>query len=149
MKAGQIDLFTKRVRRAPPALEFAFTVAVADLLRWQAAPGWRWSHFPSGENRDHKINPKTGQRWSPTGARLKRMGVQSGWPDFILLGPLHDDYARPLGPFFLELKRQGRGKLSDEQKAFRNWCFSNFYPWALAKTFEEAKEQLQIWGVLK
>lgn len=150
MKVGQIDLFTKRVRKPPPALEFGFTASVADLLRWQGAPGRQWTHMPSGENRDHAIS-KAGKRYSPTGARLKRMGVQKGWPDFILLAPFDEE----VSPFirkavhFLELKRGSRGSLSDEQKAFRNWCFSNFYPWALAKTFEEAEKQLKAWGALR
>jgi hypothetical protein len=141
-KLGQIDLFTKRVRKPAAPLEFAFAVSVADLLRWEAAPGWQWSHYPAGENRDHKVNAK-GQRWSPSGARLKRMGVQRGWPDFILIGP------RGKGVHFLELKRRGKGRLSDEQEEFRDWCREHGYPWCCTTSFDEVRAQLKSWGALK
>jgi hypothetical protein len=41
-----------------------------------ARPGVLWSHFPSGESRDAR-----------TGAKLKHMGLQPGWPDFIIIVP--------------------------------------------------------------
>jgi hypothetical protein len=43
---------------------------VLDLLRGSA----------DGEKRDHTVNAR-GVRYSPTGVKLKRMGVQPDWPD--------------------------------------------------------------------
>jgi hypothetical protein len=67
-----------RARRdvAPRPKELALQMQVADLLRRFARTDWRWSHFPAGEHRDVR-----------TAAKLKAMGVQRGWPDFILLDP--------------------------------------------------------------
>ena len=90
-------------------MEFSIHVQLADILRRWCNPQWRWTHFPSGETRgDHRVNPKTGKRYSLTGARLKRMGTQPGWPDFQFFGPQRQT-------FFLELKRLKRGVVSDEQ----------------------------------
>jgi hypothetical protein len=72
---------------------------LASLLKRQARPDWRWTHFPAGEARDKR-----------QAAKLKAMGLRPGWPDFLLLPPsglLH----------CLELKRQDED-LSDEQGEF-------------------------------
>lgn len=119
-----------RRRKAPVPLENQTTVAVADALTIAARPGWLWTHFPAGELR-HPI----------VGVRLQHMGLQRGWPDFILLSPI----ARP---HFLELKRGDLGQLTVEQEDFRDWCLAKGAPWALARTFEDAVEQLTKWGVL-
>jgi hypothetical protein len=134
-RLGQINLFTRRVSRPPPAPEFNTHCMIADLLRRFANPGWRWWHIPSGEKR------------SPaTGARLKRMGVQRGLPDFELLAPLGASWrARP---HFLELKRRG-GALSEEQKEFAAWCGANDVPYAVVKSFDEALTQLKAWGAVR
>lgn len=120
----------RKPRRAPVPLENQTTVAVADALAVAARPGWQWSHFPAGEHR-HPI----------VGARLQKMGLQRGWPDFILLSPT-------VVPHFLELKRGDLGRLSAEQEDFRDWCLDRRARWALARSFDEAVEQLALWGVL-
>ena len=129
-RAGQPDLFTRRVRRAPPAPEFSIHVMVADVLDRWASPGWRFTHFPSGELRN-KI----------TAARLKRMGLKPGWPDFILLSP--DALAH-----FLELKRRGR-KLSGDQDGFADWCAAHGYPFAMTDDFGVALATLKTWGAVR
>lgn len=133
MKKGQLNLFTRRVRAAPPPLEFAFTATVADYLRWHCKPDWRWTHIGHGEKR------------SPaTGARLKRMGVQPGWPDFILCSPIPSSLAH-----FLELKRRGKGRLSEDQERFQGWCISNGYPHLVSSSFEEVVTWLKAIEALK
>jgi hypothetical protein len=105
----QLSLFKGKRQRGvhPPApKEFSIHCMVADDLRRFCPLDWRWTHFPAGE-----------ARTETTGARLKRMGTQPGWPDFILLSPA--------GRFHgLELKRRGNA-LSDTQLAFRAWCWSH------------------------
>jgi hypothetical protein len=103
----------------PRPLELQLHMAVADVLRRFARPDWRWSHFPAGEHRDVR-----------TAAKLKAMGVQRGWPDFVLFDPSGRLHA-------LELKRQGE-RLTDEQKDFWRWCADRAVPHAVAQTPDEA-----------
>ena len=60
----------------PPPLERKVHIALADTLRAACRPDWWWSHIPSGEHRSEK-----------TGALLKRMGMQRGMLDFLLISP--------------------------------------------------------------
>ena len=134
-RLGQIDLFTRRVRAVEhqrSATEFQLACSVADALRRWIAPGWRWSHFPAGEERPTKASE-----------RLKRMGLQPGWPDLILLRPMG------LGPCFLELKRLARGRLSDEQLDFAIYCHSHGYPYETADSIETALAVLRAWKALR
>jgi hypothetical protein len=120
----------RRVRKAPPPLEFRSHCVVADYLGYLISPGWLWTHFPSGENRTEA-----------TGARLKRMGLQKGWPDFILISPTGIFHA-------LELKRPG-GTLTPEQKDFRLHCIAHGWPYSLAYSVDEAKAVLNAWGAIR
>lgn len=84
-------------RRASP--EYVLTVAVAKALRAHLdIRGVKWTHFPAGE-----------KRTGATGAKLKRMGMQPGWPDFQIIG--HG--GQYIG---IELKA-GKGGLNPNQKA--------------------------------
>ena len=65
--------------KAPPPKELSLHIALADHLRAFARPDWRWSHFPAGEIRDRRH-----------AAKLKAMGLQRGWPDFLLIAPAVD-----------------------------------------------------------
>jgi hypothetical protein len=128
-RAGQIDLFTRRVRKLPPPKEFAIHCMVADDLERWCKPTWRYTHIPNGE-----------LRAPATAGRLKRMGVMPGWPDFFLLGPD--------GPHCLELKRQGED-LSPSQEAFRDFCKAVGTPYEVADSYKKAVDILTGWGVLK
>lgn len=112
-------------------LEVQTHVAVADALRIASVPGWLWSHFPAGENRD-----------SATGAKLQRMGLKRGWSDFVLISPSGVHH-------WLELKRGTRGKLKPEQSEFALHLLNRGVPWAVAYSFDEAVRILTGWGALK
>jgi len=115
--------------RLADASEYAVTVAVADLLRVAANPGWLWSHFPAGE-----------YRTGATGARLWRMGLQKGWSDFFLISPqglLH----------VLELKTL-TGTVQPEQKKFLTAMGERNIPNAVARGVDEAFAQLFAWDVI-
>lgn len=79
-----------------------------------------------------------------TGARLKRMGTQAGWPDLILIAPKDHATQRP---YFLELKRRG-GKLTEHQAGLALWCKLNDCPHEVADSYEAAIKILQRWGAL-
>jgi hypothetical protein len=131
-RRGQIDLFTKRVRQVPAAPEFSMQAMLADILSKWMSRDWRYTHIPLGE-----------YRADATAARLKRMGVIAGWPDFILLSPKPRSLAH-----FLELKRRG-GTLSDSQELFAAYCTEHGYPFACVDRFDDAVNILKQWGALR
>ncbi len=137
MKQGSLPLFPSRGKprayrepKAPAPKEFVLHRAVADHLRAFARPDWRWTHFPAGEKRDPH-----------TAAKLKAMGLQRGWPDFLLIAP---------GGFLhaLELKRRGE-TMSEEQESFAAWCREQGIPFVCTDDLREAIVTLSGWGVLK
>ena len=149
---AQLSLFKSKRQhgvKAPPAKEINTHFMVADTLRRWQTPGWRWTHFPAGE-----------WRHPGTAMRLKRMGVQVGWPDFILLSPktgagsilnpltLRAETLFPGRVHFLELKRKGQ-KLSEFQEAFAGFCISNGYAYYWADNFKDALAQLKTWGAVR
>jgi hypothetical protein len=121
-----------RTRKSPAnrPRESQLQTEVADLLRAHALDGWRWSHFPAGELRN-----------VITGARLKRFGLQRGWPDIQLLSPS--------GKFHgLELKRLGE-TLTEDQEAFQVWCIRSGVPYSVCQTIDQALAVLDAWSCLR
>jgi len=129
LAAGQRPRVLRRSAQFRPR-ESALHFAVAKLLRDYASPDWRWSHFPAGEHRDKR-----------TAGKLKGMGLQCGWADFLLFSPAAILHA-------LELKRIGED-LTCEQEAFRDWCAEHGAPFAIAKSIDEALAALGQWNTLR
>ena len=131
-RAVQGDFF-KRARRlsAPAPLEIGIQGSIVDVLDRWLSPGWKFTHIPLG-----------GERPTKTGALLRRLGTKAGWPDLILLAPSGIAH-------FLEVKRQGRGRLSEEQEAFRDHCLKHGIPWAKVETLEDAVQVLKFWGAVR
>jgi hypothetical protein len=143
----QLSLFKGRAPR-PRRSEFKLTCAVADTLRRFARGDWLWTHFPAGELRDAKVTLKvhrTGQiiktRRSRSGERLKRMGLQKGWTDFLLIAPGGRVHA-------LEMK-DGNNDLSGSQELFRDRLLKAGGTWGMARDYTEAMAFLNAWGVLR
>lgn len=105
-------------------------MSVAKELRRFARDDWRWTHFPAGEERSKRV-----------GAKLKRMGLQPGWPDFILISPEGHFHA-------LELKRKGED-LNPNQSDFHYWLICHGIARAVCETIEQVVDALTAWGVLK
>lgn len=120
----------QRGTKPPLAREFATHCAIADTLRVSLAPGWLWTHFPSGEKRD-----------THAGARLKRMGLKPGFFDLLLIGPdgVHH---------WMELKA-GNAPLSIPQLGFMQDLAVRNVPFAIARSYDEAIEQLRKWGAVR
>ena len=127
----QLDIFTKRKARKPlPPKEFAEQVVVARLLKRWAEPDCWWSHIGHGERRD-----------PVTAARLSALGVRPGVADFLFL--------TPRGVMWLEMKRQGSGRLSPAQKDFSlaaQWAGCSY---EVAHGAAEAMDILKDWGCLQ
>ena len=131
MKPGQIDLFTKRVRKsAPDPMERELHIAVADTIRWAIKPDVIWFHPANGELRS-----------DATGALLQRMGVRPGVSDLLFVMPpqarLHA----------LELKRRGK-RPTPEQTAFLEAVRAIGGVSAWADSYDKAIETLTAWDIL-
>jgi len=114
---------------APAAKEFSIHCALADVARRWCSSDWVWTHLPFGEHRS-----------AITGARLKRMGVNRGWPDFVFVGP-----GRVV---WLELKRRG-GRQSQEQAAIGEHLTSCGFAYVVADSFDAAITALKTHGILR
>lgn len=71
--------------------------------------------------------------------RLKAAGMRPGISDLVLIsdsGVAH----------FLEVKTD-KGRLSDSQIRFRDWCQAKGWPWAIARSSTEALAQAKAWGL--
>lgn len=104
--------------------------AVVTLLRFTAHPATIWYHAANGEARSPR-----------TGAKLKRMGVRRGVADICLVLP--DGRAG-----FLEIKTDS-GRLSPDQKAFRDDCERSGARYAVVRSVDEAEQILRSWGALR
>lgn len=137
-KPQQLALFSRmgpkgrRPARAKPpaALERQTAIALADRLRLAAQSGWWWSYIGNGEKRSAR-----------TGGLLKRLGLRPGLPDYLFIGPRGDHR-------WLELKRRGRGRISETQLEFAELCRQRDIKHAICFSFDEAESVLRDWGVL-
>jgi hypothetical protein len=142
---GQLNLFKGKRQRGtqpPPPKEFASHVFLADVIRRWIMPNWKWTHMPLGEEREHRVDPKTGKRYSLAGARLKRMGVTPGWPDFMFVGP-----GRAM--FWLELKRQGSGRMSVEQSEIAIHLMACGHSYMATSSVSDAIAEMKDLGILQ
>ena len=86
--------------------------------------------------------PNAGFRTLRMGARMKREGMRAGMADLGVMMP-----AGRIG--WLELKKPKAGRQSIQQKAFQQRCLRLGHPYAIARSFDEAKAILRLWGALK
>ena len=108
--------------------EFRLSCLVADYFAAVLPAGVLWSHLPFGENRT-----------AITGARLKRMGTQRGWPDYAIF---HDG-----GVLAIELKAP-KGRLSDHQKAFGDALVALGGAYHVCRSLDDVDAALALAGVL-
>ena len=99
--------------------EYYESVLLAD---WLTRHKILFTHFPAGEVRDHREVIRKGRRirYSPAGAKLRRMGLLPGVSDYIIFD---NSSGRQDGQFtFIELKakqQDGGRRPTPEQIAFR------------------------------
>jgi VRR-NUC domain len=101
----------------------------------------RWSQY-------HKLGeylfaiPNGGLRDKRTARRLKLQGVKPGVSDLFFAYPCNGKHG-----LFIEIKRQGTGKLTKEQKEFMDRCLSVGYEAKVAYGWKEAVYILQTYLV--
>lgn len=83
--------------------------------------------------------PNGGKRNAITGAILKREGVKAGVADIVIL--------RNPGLCALIEVKTAKGSLSNSQKAFRDWCAANGFPYAVVRGIGDVQAALLDWGV--
>ncbi|MHC2536951.1 hypothetical protein ACVJMY_006520 [Bradyrhizobium diazoefficiens] len=130
----QLSLFKgkrQRGRKPPPPLEFELHCVVADIVRRWISSDWRFTHLPFGEHR-HPV----------TAVRLRRMGVTSGWPDFVFVGPQRS-------VFWLELKRRGMGRLSETQAEMASHLMACGFGYLCTSDVNDAVTTLKDLGILR
>lgn len=132
---------TSRKGPALPVSETSLHYAVADFLRLAWPPHLPWTHIPLGENRGDAMvrTDKQGRTYSfsPSGAKLKRMGAHAGWPDFIFILPNGQ-------AAFIELKSTD-GVLSDEQADVAVALRTARCGFVICRTLEEVEATLSRW----
>lgn len=98
------------------------------------------------------IHPANGGKRSKREAsKLKAMGVLAGTPDLLLWWNDSFEYDNCVvhlspGKGAIELKTE-KGRLSPEQKAWRDRFFALGGKWAVCRSYEEVRFTLQEWGV--
>jgi hypothetical protein len=107
--------------------EFRLACVVADHLALAIPKRIPWSHFPAGENRS-----------AITGARLKRMGTQKGWEDYLILADGT--------PVAIELKAP-KGRTSPEQNDFADAWTANGGTYVVCRSLLEVEAALDRAGV--
>lgn len=131
MSGAKLPTLCAPRERIPLPRESKLQIDVAKLLRQHCLPGWQWTHI----NRKCKDDRE--------GAIMKRMGVNRGWPDFLLFSPSVSHQIHGL-----ECKRPGED-LRTEQEAWRDWCVAHGGRYAVAETMHEALCALDEWSCLR
>ena len=141
----QLSLFKGRRQKGElpkSPLEFEIQCALADTLRkGGCVKGWIWTAFPAGEERPSFIDSK-GKRVSPSGERLQRQGLNPGFFDMLFIGPTGVHH-------WLELKRNAKAKLTEDQAAFSLAMTARSVPCEVAHSYDQAVDILRKWGALR
>ena len=80
-----------------------------------------------------------GKRHPITGLIMGAMGMIPGSPDHFFMGPW--------GHGVIEFKTES-GRLTDNQKYYRDWCGYQKVPHAVCRSAGEAQSMLREWGAL-
>lgn len=114
-------------RKARRQNEYQLACAVAEYLDYALPDTARFTHIPHGEKRDAK-----------TGAKLKRMGVRKGWPDFIILACTRS------GPATLCIELKDGSGLSPSQRDFRQWCEDCHHSYRVCTSIDDVRQWLVL-----
>jgi len=130
MSPQQLTLFKTPAKYRRSALEFPKCCVIADAVRRFLSDGWEWTHLPFGE-----------LRAPGTAARLKRMGVNGGWPDYLFVSPAGRHH-------YIEVKRDGEKPGPDQVRLGELFQRSRI-PYLMSSDVGLILRTLQAWGALK
>jgi hypothetical protein len=120
----------------PAARAQAETAAQVALFDWITLVGRR--QYP---DLDFCMHPANGELRMPhVCARLKRMGVNPGCPDVLLLAPRRD-----FSGLAIEMKAR-RGNLTPDQRAWHAWLTAEGWCVRVCRSWEAARDVL-VWYV--
>lgn len=117
-------------KKLPVVREDPLHVAILEyldlVLPKSATPAW---HTPNGGKRDKR-----------TAAKMKKLGTRAGFPDlgFLFQSKLYT----------LEVKPKD-GTQSAVQKGWQDWITHAGGFYAIVRNVDEAKAQLQAWGIIR
>lgn len=113
--------------------------AICDMLNMALPEHVLWTHHP---NNFMPINHKSVaevRRMRIHSARMARMGLRKGWPDY--------DFVHPVtGVLHMIEVKTPTGTMQKEQREIRDLCIGNGHPWALCRSVAEVWQQLHDWG---
>lgn len=121
--------------------EDAISIEVGNSLRAWTLEGrliWTWTCIPHevGFFARRDMARVSQQRY----AKAIAQGLIAGSGDYVFVGPGDGGW--------IELK-SATGKLSPDQRDFRDWCEERGVRWARARSLEEFEAILIEWGALK
>lgn len=85
-------------------------------------------------------NDLAGKTTMARAGRMKAMGLRAGVSDLIVMGQGSKAH-------FLEIKTD-TGRLSESQKKFEAMCLKKNWPYAVARSVDEAVEIVKKWGLV-
>jgi len=103
--------------------------AIVSYMHMAAAPGVFIAAIPNGGLRSH-LEAKI----------MKGLGVRAGVADLFVVGPGAKVY-------FVEVKAP-KGRLSEHQIAFQDWCLKHQVPHAVVRSLDEAIEFFRRHGLV-
>lgn len=104
---------------------------------------FEWAEMQTGKYPELALMfhiPNGGSRHKAEAAKLKAMGVKRGVPDICLPVPRWKFCG-----LFIEMKKQHGGKVSQEQKEWRNALRRQGYCAIICNGFENARENIEIY----
>jgi len=105
--------------------EDELSYATADYLDHQP---WLYTHFPAGEYRPPRV-----------GAKLKKMGLKPGFPDYLIFDP------RPRGCMGLALElKSPKGVLNANQKIVRPQLEAAGWLYIVCRTIDEVIDACSV-----
>ena len=88
-----------------------------------------------------KVAHETSSHSHSFGNLMRNMGKMTGVPDFV--------FTWQGKVLWLELKDGKKGKLSEGQQFFKDWCLETKSPWEIAYSYEEAIKIVADYGITK
>lgn len=93
-------------------------IAQVAFLEWALIAPWRFLHIPNG-----------GFRTAAEAGVMKAMGQKPGAADLLILGPRW--------PFVWIENKSKEGRLSEDQKDWREWCHQIGAAWFLCRSLDD------------